>query len=117
MKLELRSKGVRLTKKLENHIRRRVRFALDRFGDRVRVVRVWLTDVNGPKGGADIQCQIRAHLEPKGALVIEDLRDDPFSAVAQASKRIGRRITRHFERLGARRRSRRRMHSRRGYED
>lgn len=106
MKLELRSKGVKLSKKLKQHIEKRVRLTLDRFGDRVGLVHVQLTDVPGSKSHHDIECQIRAQLAGMGSVVIQDLRRNPFSAVAGATARISRSVARQFDRLGCKRRGR-----------
>ena len=53
MKLNVRTEGVQITEGLLEHVDRKLRFALGRFGDHVRDVRVRLKDVNGPRGGED----------------------------------------------------------------
>lgn len=104
MKLELRSRGVHLTEGLRSFAENRLRFALGRFGSRVRRVRLVLTDVNGPRGGEDVDCKVEAVLEPGGSLVLRDLDADPFNAVARVSDRLGVRLARHLERRRERRR-------------
>ena len=106
MKLELKAKGIRVTKKLKTHVERQLRFAMGRFGDRVRRVRVHLTDINGPKGGDDIQCRIQTHLAPRGELVIRETRGDAFSAIVRASARASHSVSRHLARRHMRRRGR-----------
>ena len=107
MKLELHGKGVRLNQRLRSHVERRLRFALDRFGGRVRRVRVRLQDLNGPRGGEDIRCHIQAWLTPGQMVLVEETRADPFTAVARASDRIGHNISRRFGRFRDRFRRRR----------
>jgi len=107
MNLEVYGKGVRLNQRLRNHVERRLRFALDRFGDRIRRVRVRLKDTNGPKGGRDIRCHIEAWLTPGQMVLVEESRTDPFAAVARASDRIGHSISRRFGRFRDRFRRRR----------
>ena len=108
MKYELRSRGVRLTRQLEQHIERRVRYAAHRFGSQIRSLRVHLSDVNGPKGGKDdIHCRLQAQLAPRGSVLIEERRGDPFAAVARAADRAGHAFSRASERLRSRRRGRR----------
>ena len=106
MKLELRSKGVQMTGGLRSFIEKKLRFALGRFSHRVRRVRVWLTDINGPRGGEDIQCHIRANLGWAGAITIKETRRDAFAAVASASKRAGQHLSRHLSRAHSERRGR-----------
>ena len=104
MKLELRSKGVQMTDELRRFIDKKLRFTLGRFSHRVRRVRVRLTDVNGPRGGEDIECHIRASLGPAGTVTINETRGDAFAAVARASERAGRNLSRHLSRARTARR-------------
>ncbi|MEM7517756.1 MAG: hypothetical protein AAF368_12650, partial [Planctomycetota bacterium] len=58
MNLEVRTEGVQITETLREHVERKLRFALGSFGDRIRSVRIRLKDVNGPRGGEDILCNL-----------------------------------------------------------
>ena len=107
MKLEMHGKGVPLNRGLRSHVERRLCFALDRFGDRIRKVRVRLHDLNGPRGGEDIRCQVQAWLAPGQMVLVQETRADPFSAVARASDRIGHSCARRFGRIRDRIRGRR----------
>jgi len=106
MKLELRTEGVAMSKGLREFIDRKLNFAFSRFGQRVRHVRVRLTDVNGPRNGEDIRCHIQATLSPVGFVTIQEQRSDPFAAVARATDRVSRNLARHVERLHSRRKGR-----------
>ena len=106
MKLELRAKGIQVTEKLRAHIDQRLRSALGRFGDRVRRVSVSLKDINGPKGGEDIRCEIRAQIANSGSLVIQETNTNSFAAVARASARARQTLARQIGRIKARRRGR-----------
>jgi putative sigma-54 modulation protein len=106
MKLEMRTRGIPLTQQLKDHIEKRFRLALARFDGRLRRVHVLVEDVNGPRGGEDIQCRIRAELPHTKDLVINEVHSDPFAAVARASTRISRVLSRRLEHLNARRRGR-----------
>ncbi len=106
MELEIRTKGVRLTKDLFERIERCLGFALGRRRDRVERVRVHLTDINGPRGGDDIRCQIEAQLSPTGTLIVHETRRNALEAVALCTRRVGRRLARHLERRQTKRRRR-----------
>ena len=106
MQLEMRSSGIRLNEDLRGYIERKLGLALGRFATRVRRVHVQMTDLNGPKGGEAIECSIRAHLHPRGELVVQEARSDPFGAVARAAQRVRRGIARQTKRLAMRRRGR-----------
>jgi len=106
MKLELRAKGVHMTDGLREFIDKKLRVALGRFSHRVQRVRVRLTDINGPRGGEDIQCHIQAHLGRGGAVMIDETRGDAFAAVARASQRVSQYLSRHISRAHRARRGR-----------
>ncbi|MFT5285698.1 MAG: putative sigma-54 modulation protein [Planctomycetota bacterium] len=106
MKLELRAKGIRVTEKLQAHIDRHLRTAMGRFGDQVRRVQISLKDINGPKGGEDIRCEITAQMAHSGAIVIHETNTNPFAAVARASSRAGHTLSRQLDRMKARRKGR-----------
>ena len=98
MKLDMHARGLPLPRDLKSHIRRRVRFALGRFADRVRRVHVRLEDENGPRGGQDITCKVRAQLHPRGSILIAETRNDPYTAVARAAERVARVVPRKLAR-------------------
>jgi ribosome-associated translation inhibitor RaiA len=106
MKIEIQSRGIELSDDLRDHAARRARFALTRFGDRVRRLSVMVDDLNGPKGGVDMRCRIRADLNPRGEIVIRETQPDPYSAVARATDRVAHALSRRLQRLHARRRGR-----------
>jgi hypothetical protein len=100
MKIEVTAKGIRETG-VNEHVRRRLMFAVGRFGDRVRSARVRLADVNGPKGGADKQCRIELDMRPGGRVFAESVEPDWRAAVDLAADRAGRSVSRAFERSRA----------------
>lgn len=75
--------------------RRRLEFALGRFGPRVRSLLVRLKDVNGPKGGVDKVCLVAVRLTaPRCEIVIEDGDADAAVAIDRAVDRAGRAVAR-----------------------
>ena len=92
---------------LRAYAERRLSFALRRFQEHVRHVRVRLTDVNGPRHGVDARCAVTAHLTNGKELFVEATTAWPFRSVTQAAGRLSeaiRRITScnqplHSERL------------------
>jgi hypothetical protein len=45
-------------------------------------------DLNGPKGGYDTQCKIRVEFLDRPVLVLREVRQDAYSAVARAAECI-----------------------------
>jgi ribosome hibernation promoting factor len=99
MKIIIRTKGLTRDRAARERIRRRLRFAIGRFADRVERISITLEDVNGTKGGLDQRCRIRLVLTEGGdPLLAEDTDDDIFVAVDRASKRLGRSVARRLKR-------------------
>jgi ribosome-associated translation inhibitor RaiA len=94
----IRGLGMRVTDELRSQISRKLEFALDRFAGRVGEVVVALTDLNGPRGGADLRCRIVADLVHGGRLVVEHVDRDPIVALGRAADRMSRAVSRHLER-------------------
>jgi putative sigma-54 modulation protein len=102
MHLEIRSRLEPLDE-IRACVERRVAFALGRFGSRIRHVTVWLSDVNGPRGGPDKSCQVSVTLVPGGQVTVAAGRAESLEAIGRAVERAGRAVAREL----ARRRERR----------
>lgn len=99
----LRDQGTTYPATLRDHIDRRLRFALTRFGDRVGRVIVFLQDHNGPKGGVDKECRILAKVEGCEAIMATVSDSEWTAAVDRATTRIGHTLSRKIGRLRDRR--------------
>lgn len=92
MRLHLKKLGSNLTAEDTATIERRLHFALDRFGHRIRRIEVLLVDSNGPRGGLDQHCTIHAVLAGLPPVVVDVVDADPLAAVSRAVERVARRI-------------------------
>ena len=97
MQIDIHTHGIALTDALHDWTERRLRFALSRFGERVRRISVHFSDVNGPRGGIDQRCRIQATLDGLGEVMIEDTQHNPFVAVSRAAERFARNASRRLE--------------------
>jgi putative sigma-54 modulation protein len=108
MRLEIRRRGVKVTKKLRTYLKERLGVALARFGRHIDLVRVYLWDVNGPRGGMGKKCRIVVELPPRGRVVVTGTDADVRFAITGTANRAGFAVKRHVKRRRARRRSPRR---------
>ncbi len=100
MRLDIRGRNLALTPSLLDHVARRLRFALGRFGGSIRQITVRVADVNGPRGGIDKRCHV--HVDVAGRTVtIEELDRDLYAAVDRAAERAGRAAERTLARVRA----------------
>ena len=98
MKFSIRGRHIGLTEALLAHVERRLRFALSRFGQKIRQVAVQLTDLNGPRGGVDKQCRVTATLSPSGRVMVEEIDAALHTAIDRAAERLERSVVRELER-------------------
>lgn len=68
-------------------VERRVRFVLRRLRTQVQQVHVRLEDINGPRGGNDMRCQISIVTEGHGTVVTHATRVSAWPALDAALKR------------------------------
>jgi putative sigma-54 modulation protein len=98
MNVTVSAKGMEVDAALREQAERRVRFGLGRFAPRLGKVRVRLEDVNGPRGGEDIRCQVDVRMVDGGRLLAEDLDADVRNAVDRAVDKASRAVARQLER-------------------
>lgn len=95
MIIEVRGSTVPISEALEEHILRRLDFAMRKFDGRIERVVVRLVDLNGPKGGPDKRCRVEARLLSRSqSLVVEAIDADAYAAVSQAVARLDERVAR-----------------------
>lgn len=95
---KIRAVGVDVSDQLTRYLERRLLFALGRFGRRVTAVRIWISDVNGPKGGRDTKCTVAARLRGAGEVRIEEVGTGLCSTIDGAVGRLDRAVSRRIER-------------------
>ncbi len=98
MQMDIQSQGFALTESLRDYLRKRLAYALNHGDEYISRVTVRLSDINGPRGGADKRCFIEVRLKQKPAVVIEDIEADLYVAIDRAAERAGRTLTRRMAR-------------------
>ena len=98
------ARGLELKNSHRRAIRRILANALGRFTRRVQAIRVWLDDVNGPRGGVDIRCRIQVYFRPRGSITVSALATDEYAATAKAAARARELVDRRVKRVRSRRR-------------
>ncbi len=105
MKIDIQARGFALTEALRQHCERRLRFAIGTSGSRLNGISVRLRDVNGPKGGVDKRCTIRAALPGTTPVFITQDETDVYAAIDRAADRAARTLSRQLKRSRDDRRS------------
>ena len=98
MQLNIQTNGFSLTEALKNYTTTRMQFALNRNDNYIMRARIWLADINGPRGGVDKRCQIELKLAGQNNIVIEDIEADLYFAIDRACDRCMRTLNRRLAR-------------------
>ena len=76
----------------------RLKFVLRRLGTLVARARLRLSDVNGPRGGVDKQCQVALKTDGGGSVVITAASHDWHTAIDDALARAAQVLRRQLQR-------------------
>ncbi len=98
MQIDIQARSFPLTEALRRHIRRRLGFVLSARDEYIQRIVVRLSDINGPRGGADKCCHIQVVLNHLPDVVIKDTEADLYAAIDRAVDRAGRTVGRRVER-------------------
>ena len=98
MQIDIQARDFSLTDALRSHAERRLRFALTCCDDHIQRVVIRLSDINGPRGGADKRCHLRVVLDGLPDVVIEDIETNLYVAIDRAVDRAGRTVVRKIDR-------------------
>lgn len=99
MDITLTTRHLERSDSLVDLIRRRAGFTLGRFADLIRRLEVRLTDINGPRGGNDVDCVILAHLATHGRLVVAGRAASAEAVACDGIDRLAGVLRRHLDRL------------------
>jgi ribosome-associated translation inhibitor RaiA len=97
MKIQIRQRGVALTRGQRGEMERRLGLALGRFSDLIERVSVGFARGGLTKTAPETTCDIEVRLRPRSVRVSSADRD-PVSAMDGASGRISRSLARAVER-------------------
>jgi putative sigma-54 modulation protein len=98
MKIAVRFLGLPPSKSLREHAERQARFHLSRFGVDLNSVDIRVRDVNGPRGGDDMECRVSAKGSRLGFATMAEISADAYQSVGRALSRLARSIARNLER-------------------
>ena len=99
MHIAIQSHGLVLTDGLRAYVRRRLRTSVG--WALTRRLAVWLSDINGLRGGRDKRCKIQISLDHGKTVVIENTEEDLYVAIDRAADRADRALARQLARRRA----------------
>jgi hypothetical protein len=94
----LQSRGLMPDSDLPQAARGILGASLGKFARRIRMVHVWLEDINGPRGGIDTQCRIDIQIRPHGKILASAIGTNDRTALTKAGARAERLLDRRTKR-------------------
>jgi hypothetical protein len=88
----VRTSGVTVEADLRERIHERLGWRLGKFAPRIERISVRLEDVNGPRGGVDVECRIKAVLSSFPSVVVSEVAKTPVEAFDRAGLRLERAV-------------------------
>lgn len=102
MNIIINAQGFEMTRAIDAAVRTQFDAALRRLSERIDSIDVYLSDVNGPRGGRDKRIVARIRLFGRDAFAVESTRSDLYEAIgvcASRAKRVVRRGVRKERRV------------------
>lgn len=97
MRIEMCAAGAIRSDAVERYAGQVFERALGRIGERVREVLVRVRDVNGPRGGTDMEARAEIVLEHRGACVVTARGEDAYGALHAAADKAKHAVFRELE--------------------
>lgn len=104
MQLSIHARGIELTDSIKGFAYDKIFAALERLGNRVKKISLYLVDVNGPeRGGQDKLCRVIVRIHNQDVLVLEDRDASVGAAIDRLGDRLSIAANRRVERARRRR--------------
>ena len=97
MKIQIRGRSMKWTKRLRAQVERRLGFALCRFGEKIGRVTVRFSDARTKRAMVDKRCQLDVELRSQ-TLRVEHTDTDLLGALDRAADHASRSVARELER-------------------
>ncbi|WP_437729433.1 HPF/RaiA family ribosome-associated protein [Sorangium sp. So ce861] len=94
----MRTFGVGIDEATRAHVRQSLGAKLGRFALRIERLTVRFTDVNGPRGGVDVTCDVKVVLSGRPSVVYQTRGQEPREAIDRAVPGIVRAVQSALER-------------------
>ncbi len=79
----------------------KVAAAFSKFGFRISRIEIFLRDINGPRGGADMECRVVAKIKKMGEVVVTVCDQSLTRSISHAITRTERSVARRIQKTSA----------------
>jgi ribosome-associated translation inhibitor RaiA len=96
MMLLIHTHGTTVSDQLKEHTEAKVRLTLGLYVEKIKRADIYLTDINGPKGGDDMQCKIKIDAYGQSPFVVQQTATTLTDAINACSHRVKRTVARRL---------------------
>jgi putative sigma-54 modulation protein len=94
MQVYMLARGFMITPALRAYLDHRLRTSLVPAKDKIQNIAVRLLDLNGPRGGRDMQCQVSITIPGHPTVLVKEIQENMYNAIDGAVKKAAYRATR-----------------------
>ena len=94
MRIFLQTQGFELTSAIDTHVRKQLGRHLAGSQNNIIAIDVFLSDINGPKGGVDKKALVCVQMTSRLAVRFEAIDSDLYRAVTVASRKVKHSVKR-----------------------
>jgi len=94
MQVYMLARGFMITPALRTYLDRRLRASLVPAKDKIQDIAIRLRDLNGPRGGRDMLCQVSITIPGHPTVLVKEIQENMYSAIDGAIKRAAYRAVR-----------------------
>ncbi len=98
MLIKMHSRGITLPEELKEYTSSKIRLTLGRYFDKIQRADIYLTDVNGPKGGEDMMCKVKVAISGQPPVVVQETNQTLRESINACAHRVKRTLGRRFKR-------------------
>ena len=98
MEIAIRTRHLNWNEEMRAQVERSIEFAVDRHRNRIDRISVYVSDLNGPRGGIDKLCQMTAYVRGTRPVLVLERGADLLTLMNRAARRLGYRLERRIHR-------------------
>ncbi len=93
MQIQMIAKEFSITPSLRSYLDRRLETGFSSVNVKIREIAIRLRDLNGPRGGCDMMCQISVSIPGGPEVIVKEVQENMYTAIDLAVKRAAYRVT------------------------
>ena len=98
MRFDITFRNLESSRKIINYIEHKISLTFSRSKHKIEEAKIILSDINGPKGGIDKQCQIILTLARSKPIVVSETQENFHQAIGRCFYRASQCLNRKLKR-------------------